>query len=102
MSKDHCSGVCINYETANDKWECKWIGLGHQCTFVSKEVNGMEEKINKIEKIVPIKALTSKSDLCAKINEMIDVVNVLIDKNDDVNKLRTGLYNLIKTYMKEI
>ena len=41
-------------------------------------------------------------DVCGKINEMIDVVNVLIDKNDDVNKLRTDLYNLIKTYMKEI
>jgi len=102
MGKNHCSGVCINYETANDKWECKWIGLGHQCTFVSKEVNGMEEKINKIEKIVPIKALTSKSDLYLKINEIIDVVNVLIDKNDDVNKLRNDLYNLIKSYMKEI
>lgn len=101
MSKNHCTGVCSNYGTENDQWVCKWLGLGYQCNFEPDE-NVMEEKTNKIEKIVPIKALTSKSDLYLKINKIIDVVNMLIDKNDDVNKLRTDLYNLIKSYMKEI
>ncbi len=53
MSNTYCKGVCENYETVDDLYLCKWIGLGHQCNFsieASKTVKNRIENKKKEKK----------------------------------------------------
>lgn len=57
--------------------------------------------MEKIEKLIPMKMLTNSHDLYAKVNEIIDVVNILLSRKDEVEDLKADLVEHINRIAEE-
>lgn len=57
--------------------------------------------MEKIEKLIPMKMLTNSHDLYAKVNEIIDVVNILLSRKDGLEELKADLIEHINKIEEE-